>query len=72
MVYFIAPALDNIIQNINIKILVSISILLVLLFITDSIYSQNNPNKGKGITDYSTKLINENIIEANILTKKII
>ena len=52
IVYIVAPLLDNIIKKIDHKKLVTICCILVILFITDNIYSRKTPNTGKGITDY--------------------
>lgn len=51
-VYFIAPALDNMIKKINKNVILTISIILVSMFIVDKIYSSKNPNVGDGITSY--------------------
>ena len=52
IVYIVAPLLDNIIKKIDHKKLVTICCILVILFVTDNIYSRKTPNTGKGITDY--------------------
>lgn len=52
VVYIVAPLLDNIIQKINRKKLITICCILLTLFIFDNIYSKKAPNIGKGITDY--------------------
>lgn len=51
-VYFIAPALDNMINKINKKVLVLISVILLSVFTLDKIYSSKYPNIGEGITTY--------------------
>lgn len=58
IVYMLAPYIDNILRKLNKKVAISICIVLLLAFSIDMIYSHNNPNTGKGITDYS--YINEN------------
>ena len=52
IVYMLAPALDNMIRKIKLKVLIPICIVLVCLFATDQIYSSSHPNEGKGITNY--------------------
>lgn len=52
-VYFAAPALDNLLSKIKFKAALVLCILLLLTFIADLIYSHENPNTGKGITDYA-------------------
>lgn len=51
-VYVIAPALDRMLQKINIKVLIVACCIYTGLFVTDAIYSHYYPNIGKGITDY--------------------
>ena len=52
VVYFIAPLLDNIIKKINKNLVLTISIVLISIFMMDKIYSSKYPNVGKGITSY--------------------
>ena len=54
VVYLIAPFMDNMIKKKSLKVLVPICVILISVFISDSIYSHFNPNTGKGITDYPT------------------
>ncbi len=56
-VYAIAPALDNIIKNLNTKLVITISIILVTAFTIDNIYSSKHPNMGDGITHYKSNYI---------------
>ena len=56
-VYAIAPALDNIIKNLNTKLVITISIILVTAFTIDNIYSSKRPNMGDGITHYKSSYI---------------
>ena len=56
-VYAIAPALDDIIKKINRKVVVTISIVLVSIFVLDNIYSKAYPNMGDGITSYKNEII---------------
>ena len=58
VVYIIAPLLDNLIQKISRKKLIVICTILIALFVFDNIYSKNNPNAGKGITDIETIILN--------------
>ena len=55
-VYAIAPMLDNLIKKINTKVVIAISIILVMLFTVDNIYSSKYPNKGDGITHYKSEI----------------
>ena len=50
-VYFAAPMLDNIYRKIKMKYLAVISVVLVMAFAIDNVYSHFHPNTGKGITD---------------------
>ncbi len=50
VVYLLAPVLDNYINRINSKVLVTLCGILVALFVADSIYSGQHPNSGAGIT----------------------
>ncbi len=52
-VYIVAPMLDNILRKISMAILVPICVALIIIFMVDKIYSNDNPNEGKGITDYA-------------------
>lgn len=54
VVYFLAPLLDDLIKRINYKVLMMILFILIIMFTIDKIYSSKYPNKGTGITDYST------------------
>ena len=51
-VYFLTPFLDSLLSKLPTKLLVTASIVLVLAFVADVIYSHNVPNIGEGITDY--------------------
>ena len=53
-VYFAAPMLDNIYRKIKRKYLVMISVVLIMAFVTDNIYSHFHPNEGEGITCHTT------------------
>ena len=57
IVYFAAPLLDNLIKKINKKVLILVLSILLTIFVMDIFYSKNNPNTGKGITDYSKCII---------------
>ena len=54
-VYVLAPKLDELINRIKPKLLVTISTILVIIFAADVVYSHFYPNQGKGITDYDKK-----------------
>ena len=51
-VYLLAPLVDTTLSHFNAKTLVIISILLLIAFSGDMVYSHNHPNIGEGITDY--------------------
>ncbi len=59
VVYIVAPLLDNIIQKIDRKKLITVCCILLALFIFDNIYSKTDPNVGKGITDYQMIILKE-------------
>ena len=59
VVYIIAPLLDNIIQKINRKKLITVCCVLLVLFVLDNIYSRSDPNVGRGITDYQMIVLKE-------------
>lgn len=50
-VYVIAPKLNSLFSKCNKKFLIGIFSILLLLFVTDAIYSSFNPNVGYGITE---------------------
>ena len=47
-----APFLDSLLSKLPTKLLVTASVVLVLAFVADVIYSHYVPNIGEGITDY--------------------
>lgn len=51
-VYLLAPILDSMLSRINTKALITISIVLMMCFAADVVYSHYVPNTGEGITDY--------------------
>ncbi|MBQ3323066.1 MAG: DUF975 family protein [Firmicutes bacterium] len=51
-VYFLTPFLDSLLSKLPTKLLATASIVLVLAFVADVIYSHYVPNIGEGITDY--------------------
>ena len=55
-VYVLAPMLDNLIKKINTKVVITVSIILVTIFVVDNIYSSKYPNKGDGITHYKSEI----------------
>lgn len=52
IVYLAAPLLDNYLRRIPFRISVPVCAVLLAIFLVDSVYSLQNPNTGKGITDY--------------------
>lgn len=59
VVYLIAPLLDNLLLKLRLRTVLIIAIVLLALFITDTVYSYNNPNTGKGITEYETVVLSD-------------
>lgn len=49
-IYFLAPVLDDMLSKIPKKLLMLLSVLLIVCFVSDIVYSLYNPNVGKGIT----------------------
>ena len=58
-VYIIAPLLDNFLQKISHKKLITICCILLSLSILDNIYSRKSPNTGQGITNYQIIILKE-------------
>ncbi len=52
IVYLLAPALDQLLNRANRRILAVVAIVLVVAYMGDQIYSGQHPNAGHGITDY--------------------
>ena len=52
VVYFLAPILDGMISKMKRVFAIMLSIVLIVVFCIDNIYSSKYPNVGKGITDY--------------------
>lgn len=61
-VYLLVPLVDTTLSHFNTKILAVISILLLIAFTGDMVYSHNHPNIGEGITDYDAYQ-NESYVE---------
>jgi uncharacterized membrane protein len=61
MIYIIAPVLDDLINEHYVTIK-KISIILVMIFMIDYVYSTINPNTGNGVTDYVNKTTEVNNI----------
>ena len=51
IIYFIAPIIDEFSNYIPKKLKITICTILIILFCMDFIYSFNNPNTGKGVTE---------------------
>lgn len=62
-VYLLVPLLDSLLSRFNPKIIAALSIVLVIIFSYDMVYSHNHPNIGEGITDYDAYKQNESVIE---------
>lgn len=57
IVYLLAPFLDNHLRKIPNKILIIVTVILMVIYIGDTVYSSKHPNKGEGITDYTGYVI---------------
>lgn len=51
-VYILAPFFDDLLKKVSLKIRIVASVVLILIFIADIVYSRVHPNAGEGITDY--------------------
>lgn len=51
-IYIIAPVCDDLLKKVPYKIKVAASVILIVIFIADVVYSRAHPNVGEGITDY--------------------
>ena len=51
VVYFVAPAMDDILSQFSIKVIAPVCIFLVTIFALDNVYSRSHPNTGEGVTD---------------------
>ena len=60
--YVGAPLIDNRLKKVRKQILIPVSLILLILFSIDCVYSYNHPNTGEGISDYGqdTYRITEN------------
>lgn len=63
VVYFVAPLLGKVFDKINKKVKVILCVVLMGLFITDTIFSAFKPNMGKGITSDMNQEMEEMINE---------
>lgn len=54
IVYVLAPLLDNLFRKINRRALLPLCLTLLICYTADQVYSSQNPNTGKGITDYDS------------------
>lgn len=55
-IYYLGPMLDDMIKKIPKRLAACICIILMFFFFADLVYSEFNPNIGKGITDYPRTL----------------
>ncbi len=51
-VYLLVPIIDTLLQKVNRKLLISVCIVFVVVFVADIVYSHYVPNTGDGITNY--------------------
>ena len=56
-IYVLAPMLDNLIEQIQLKILVPLCTVLLLVYCVDTVYSTIHPNTGEGITSVTDKKV---------------
>ncbi len=61
IIYVLAPFLDGLFRRIPQKLLMAAGVVLLLFFAADQIYSSAHPNTGKGITDYETCILREEV-----------
>ena len=66
IVYVIAPVIDGLIGEVNEKRIMAVCSALIILFAADAVYSQFQPNTGKGITDIESRKENKNEAGSNI------
>ena len=66
IVYVIAPVIDGLIGELNEKQIMAVCSALIILFAADAVYSQFQPNTGKGITDIESGKENKNEVGSNI------
>ena len=66
IVYVIAPVIDGMIGEVNEKRIMAVCSALIILFAADAVYSQFQPNTGKGITDIESGKENKNEAGSNI------
>lgn len=52
LVYLLAPALDNLLNRLDVRKLAAVAAVLLVLYCADQVYSAQHPNIGAGITDY--------------------
>ena len=50
IVYFVAPFLDNYFRKIKLQIIIPVCVALMVIFISDQLYTRKHPNTGEGIT----------------------
>lgn len=50
IVYLVAPVLDDLLNKINRKVLLVVTIVLLFIYMGDKVYSDQHPNTGEGIT----------------------
>ena len=50
IVYFVAPFLDNYFRKIKLEIILPICAALMLIFVSDQLYTRKHPNTGEWIT----------------------
>ena len=50
IVYFVAPFLDNYFRKVKLQIIIPVCVALMVIFISDQLYTRKHPNTGEGIT----------------------
>lgn len=65
IVYVVAPLLDNLLQKVNEKALMTVCSVVFLVFLADAVYSHFVPNTGLGVTDVPD-LVAEEQVESSL------
>lgn len=58
-IYILAPLFDDLLNKIPYKVRLAACVVLVLLFVTDIVYSRNHPHRGKGLTEFIMCIVPE-------------
>ncbi len=61
-IYVLGPFIDDMLKKLKPAVKITVCTALSVIFITDLVYTKFNPNEGKGITDYCTSIVQEEIL----------